>query len=121
MLQPNLLLKKHICDIRFKLTAALPRIIKGDISQKLHCICQNPDAFHNSKEFYSEGLFVSEIYQLQTTKPLTSFFHINVKIENGKNNNYFENNKFQMLVYVTYSPKPNQKDLSGKTYFFRKL
>lgn len=37
-----------------------------------------------------------------TTKPLTSFFHINVKIENGKNNNYFENNKFQMLEYVTY-------------------
>lgn len=37
-----------------------------------------------------------------TTKPLPSFFHINVKIENGKNNNYFENNKFQMLVYDTY-------------------
>ena len=37
-----------------------------------------------------------------TTKPLTSFFLINVKIENGKNNNYFENNKFQMLEYVTY-------------------
>lgn len=37
-----------------------------------------------------------------TTKPLTSFFQINVKIENGKKNNYFENNKFQMLEYVTY-------------------
>ena len=53
MLQPNLLLKKHICDIHFKLPAVLPRIIKGDISQKLHCICQYPDAFNNSKEFYN--------------------------------------------------------------------
>lgn len=53
MLQPNLLLKKHICDIHFKLTAVLPRIIKGDISQNIHRICQKPDAFNNSKEFYS--------------------------------------------------------------------
>lgn len=88
-------------DIYFTLTAALQRIIKGDISQKLQCICQNLDAFNNSKEFYSYGLFVSEIYQL-TTKPLIIIFPKNVKIENGKNNNYFENNKFQMPVYFTY-------------------
>ena len=75
MLQPNLLLKKHVCDIRFKLTAALPRIIKGDISQKLHCICQNPDAFNNSKEFYSYGLFVSEIYQLNYKTTYIIFSH----------------------------------------------
>lgn len=75
MLQPNLLLKKHVFDIRFKLTAALPRIIKGDISQNLHCICQNPDAFNNSKEFYSYGLFVSEIYQLNYKTTYIIFSH----------------------------------------------
>lgn len=75
MLQPNLLLKKHICDIHFKLPAVLPRIIKGDISQKLHCICQYPDAFNNSKEFYSYGLFVSEIYQLNYKTTYIIFSH----------------------------------------------
>lgn len=70
--------KIHIYDIYFTLTAALQRIIKGDISQKLHCICQNPDPFNNSKEFYSYGLFVSEIYQLNYK---TTYYHFSQKCQ----------------------------------------